>query len=165
MAKSVQELIGLLTDNDRIVGELLQLLEEEQESIARLKGERVEEMAGRIRDLVGQLESAARNIRQLILRLAEELGLPSGATLSLVITKLPLGQKTTLEELRSRLLERGEMINRLLEFNRELLEGGLQAVNNSLQFFRAVMTRSNTYGGQGQLVDGSAGIRLVNREA
>ena len=164
MAQSVQELIDSLTENDRIIGELLQLLDEEQQNIAQLQGERVEEMAGRIRDLLGRLEAAASDIRRILARLAREVGLQDGATLSLIIPHVAHPQRKRLEELRVRLLERGELVNGLLEFNRELLSGGLQAVNNALDFFKSVMTRRTTYGDQGRLLDGN-GVRLVNREA
>lgn len=165
MAQSVQELINSLTENDRIVGELLQLLDEEPQHIAQLQGDRVEELAGRIRDLLGSLEAAASDIRRILARLAREVGLHDGATLSQIIPLLALPQRKTLEELRARLMERGELVNRLLEFNRELLSGGLQAVNSALDFFKSVMTRRTTYGDQGRLLDGSNGVRLVNREA
>ncbi|TWJ18058.1 flagellar export chaperone FlgN [Geobacter argillaceus] len=166
MAESVLELINSLTENDRIVQELLQLLEEEQQNVAQLQGDRVEELAGRIRDLLGRLEAAASDIRRILARLAREAGLRDGATLSLIIPLLALPHRAVLEELRARLMERGELVNRLLEFNRELLSGGLQAVNNALDFFKSVMTtRRTTYGDQGKLLDGSNGVRLVNREA
>lgn len=164
MAQSVHELINSLTENDRIVGELLQLLEEEQQNVTQLKGDRVEEVACRIRDLLGRLEAAASDIRRILARLAREVGLQDGATLSRIIPLLELPQRKALEELRARLIERGELVNRLLEFNRELLSGGLQAVNNALDFFKSVMTRRTTYGDQGRLLDGSNGVRLVNRE-
>ena len=165
MAQNVRALITSLTENDRIIGELLQLLEEEQENVARLQGERVEAVAGRIRDLLGRLEAAASDIRRILARLAREVGLQDGATLSLIIPLLEPSQRKPLEELRARLVQRGELVNRLLEFNRELLSGGLQAVNNALEFFKTVMTRRTTYGDQGRLLDGSNGARLVNREA
>lgn len=165
MAQSVHELIGTLTENDRVIRELLQLLEEEQQDIARLNGDRVEAVAGRIRDLLSSLELAASDIRRILARLAGEVGLQDGATLSQIIPRLALPQRKALEELRAGLIERGELVNRLLEFNRELLSGGLQAVNGALDYFKSVMTRRTTYGDQGRLLDGSNDVRLVNREA
>lgn len=165
MVQSVQELITSLTENDRVIGELLQLLEEEQQNVVQLQGERVEAVAGRIRDLLARLEAAASDIRRILARLAREVGLQDGTTLSLIIPHVALPQRKSLEELRAGLIERGELVNGLLEFNRELLSGGLQAVNSALEFFKTVMTRRATYGDQGRLLDGANGARLVNREA
>lgn len=165
MAQSAQELISALTDNDRIVNELLRLLEQEQEGITRLQGARVEEVASGIRDLLTRLEGAASDIRRLLASVARETGLQDGATLSAIIPLLPPHQRETLNRLRTRLLENGQQVNRLLEFNRELLAGGVQAVNSALDFFKSITTRRTTYGDQGKLLDGGDGVRLVNREA
>lgn len=165
MAQNVPALITALTDNDRIVEELLLLLEQEQVSITRLQGEQVEEVAGRIRDLLNRLEGAISDIRHLIASLARETGLQDGTTLSGIIPLLPPHQRDTLERLRVRLMTNGEQVNSLLEINRELLSGGLQAVTNALDFFKSIMTRRTTYGDQGKLLDGANGVRLVNREA
>jgi len=165
MAQSVQELISALTDNDRIVEEILRLLEQEQESIAKLQGDRVVEVAGRVRDLLNRLEGTTCDIRRLIARLSREIGLRDGATLSGIIPLLPPHQREALDGLRTRLLANGQMVNRLLEFNRELLSGGLQAVNNALDFFKSIMTRRTTYGDQGKLLDSANSMRLVSREA
>jgi len=165
MAQGVQELIGSLTENDRIVEELFRLLEQEQESITMLQGARLEEVAGRVRDLLTRLERATSDIRRLLVGLAREVGLQDEATLSQIILLLPPNQGRALEGLRTRLIENGQQVNRLLEFNRELLSGGLQAVNSALDFFKSIMTRRNTYGEQGKLLGGANDVRLVNREA
>jgi flagellar biosynthesis/type III secretory pathway chaperone len=165
MGQSIQELISSLTDNDQVIEELLRLLNQEQESITRLQGDRLEEVAGRIRDLLNRLEGATSDVRRLLANLARELGLKDEATLSRIIPLLPPHQRGALEVLRARLLENGQQVNTLLEFNRELLSGGVQAVNSALDFFKSIMTRRTTYGGQGQLLDGANGVRLVNREA
>ena len=55
-------------------------------------------------------------------------------------------------------------MNRVLAFNRELLQASLRTVNRSLDFFNRVFSDSCTYGDAGRMVQGSQGARLFCKE-
>jgi len=165
MASCLPKLVTVLTTKRTSMEELLVLLQDEQRGIIEIDLVGLELLDDRKREILTAMDRNNAECRQLLKEAALELKLDKSDTLSPIISKAAPPVRETLKGLQARLLELGETMNRLLDFNRELLEGSLRHVRETLAFFNSVMkNRSNTYGDAGRMVTAGNEVRLVCKE-
>jgi len=164
MADSVSELIAALRSKQEVMAEMLSVLDLEQESIVALDLATLDSHSERKRQLLIQLETVTNRCRQLMRAVAAEQGVPGVDSLSQLIVRLLPPDREAVQGLQSRLLEGAAAMNRVLAFNRELLQASLRTVNRSLDFFNRGFSDSCTYGDAGRMVQGGQGVRLFCKE-
>lgn len=165
MEDGVSRLIELLSEEEGTLQELLHLLEEERNTLLQHDMAKLENLAERKQRFYDRIEASSRLGRQLIDRLASEVGVAGALTLSPVLKRLPQPERETLQGLQGRLRELGIGLERLSSQNGQLLQGALLTVNRSLAFFGRLLNRSTTYGGAGRMVAAAVSPRLLRREA
>ena len=165
MDDRVSRLISLLFEKESTLQELLQLLEEERNSLLQHDMDKLQSLAKKKQELYDRLTGSARLCRQIIDQLATELGFTGAHNLSPLLQSLPQQQREILQGLQRRLLELGSAMLKLSSLNGHLIKGALLTVTRSLEFFGRIFNRSNTYGASGRLVGGASGPRLLRREA
>jgi hypothetical protein len=164
MTASLNHFMQALSANKAVLEELAAFLTEEQQSIVNLDTAAIEGRAERKKLLLAQLESCATTCRLRLRQLGQELQLPQAETISALLPRLAGTQRTALQKLQQGLQELSDEVNRLLAFNRELLDSSLGIINSSLQFFNSLLTKRPTYGQHGMMMDSGSSIRLVNKE-
>jgi chromosome segregation ATPase len=164
MTASLNQFMQALSANKAVLEELAAFLTEEQQSIVNLDTIAIEGRAERKKLLLAQLETSATTCRQRLRQLAQELQLPQAETISALLPRLTGTQRTALQNLQQGLQQLSDEVNRLLAFNRELLDSSLGIINSSLQFFNSLLTKRPTYGQHGMMMDSGSSIRLVNKE-
>lgn len=165
MAADVKELLAALEEKQLLLGQLEELLTQEQQAITNLDLDALDLLDQQKRHLLVQLEANTNATRQMIRSLAEQANLAPTATLSPVIASLAAPQRDRCTELQGGLLRVGKRVDRLLDFNRELLQTSLTTVTTSLDFFNRLFTRGTTYGDAGKMTANGSGVRLVSQEA
>jgi hypothetical protein len=164
MSASSSNLVQALSANKVVLDEMNRLLNEELENIVKMDANAIEEIGPRKKTLMSRLDSSSGECQKLLHTLAMELQLPQAQTLSEILPRLTGADRNALQQLQKALQELGDQVNNQLTRNRELLENSVEMVNNSLHFFNNLLTKRPTYGQQGALLDGGAGVRLVNKE-
>ena len=164
MTSCLPQLVTALSSKRDEMEKLLLLLQEEQKSIIDVDLAGLEALESRKRELLGVMERGNAEYRLLLKDAAKELKIEKIDNLSPLIQKSPQPLRETLSRLQSSLLEIGEALNRLLDFNRGLLENSLQHVQQNLTFFNSLINSSKTYGDAGNMIAGNGGSRLVCKE-
>jgi hypothetical protein len=164
MSSCLPQLVTALSSKRDEMGKLLQLLQEEQKCIIEVDIAELENLESRKRDLLGVMERGSAEYRLLLKDAARELKLEKAENLSPIIQKISSPLRETLSLLQSSLLEIGDSLNRVLDFNRDLLTGSLNHVRENMAFFDAVMNRRKTYGEAGTMVMNGNKSRLVCKE-
>ncbi|GAM09670.1 flgN protein [Geobacter sp. OR-1] len=164
MPSCLPQLVTALNGKREKMENLLLLLKDEQKSIIEVDLAGLESLESRKRELLGAMERGNAEYRLLLKEAARELNLEKVENLSPLISKSPAPFRETLGRLQSTLLETGESLNRILDFNRELLEGSLNHVRENMAFFDAIMNRRKTYGDSGTMVMNGNKSRLVCKE-
>ena len=165
MADGAYLLIEQLLRKESMLEELLHLLEEELYSLNELDVEKLESNAEKKKELYALVASSTRDSRQVMARLAEEMGVAGAESLSLLLPKVPQPERESLQVAQKKLLELGKKVDQASLRNTNILQGSLLAVNNSLEFFFRVFNRSTTYGDAGRMVGGATTPKLLRREA
>ena len=164
MASYLSELVDALSRKRMVLEELFTLLEAEQRSIIEVDVARLENLDDRKRELLTLLERISGECRLLIKSAAEDLHVQKADNLSSILPKISPPVRDKLKGLQARLLELGESVQKVLSFNKDLLESSLQHVNDSLEFFNSLFMRRSTYGESGSMVRSSNEVRLVCKE-
>jgi flagellar biosynthesis/type III secretory pathway chaperone len=164
MTASLNNFMQALSANEAALRELAAFLDEEQQSIVNLDSAAIEGRVERKNLLLARLEGCAADCRLRLRQLGRELQLPQAETISALLPRLTGVQQAALRKLQQSLQELSDEVNRLLAFNRELLDSSLGIINSSLQFFNSLLTKRPTYGQHGMMMDSGSSIRLVNKE-
>ncbi|MBI5655713.1 MAG: flagellar protein FlgN [Geobacter sp.] len=164
MASCLPEFIEALTAKRAAMEELLTILEAEQRSIIDVDIANLEQLDQRKRELLFSMERTNAACRLLLRKSAEELQVPQAESLSPLMPKIASPLRERFRGLQSRILELGEALQRVIAFNRSLLEGSLQHVQESVEFLNALFTRRSTYGQAGGMVSSTNDVRLVCKE-
>lgn len=165
MATDAKELIIALEVKHRLLEELEELLAREQQAITKLDLDQLDQLDQQKRDLLVHLEGNANSTRQTIRFLAEQANLAPTATLTPLIKTLASPHKERCAELQGAVMSIGGRVDRLLDFNRELLQTSLNTVTASLNFFNRIFSRGTTYGDAGRMQSNAGAVRLVSQEA
>jgi flagellar biosynthesis/type III secretory pathway chaperone len=164
MAATLSELFNALDGKRAALEELVALLEEEQRSIVEIDIANLEMLDERKRKILGTLERSNAECRRLVLMAGTELSLTGTDSLSPLIAKAPAQLRLPLKNVQARLVELGESLARIIDFNRDLLDGSLRHVQESLTFLSSFFTQRSTYGVAGSMVQSRNDVRLVCKE-
>jgi flagellar biosynthesis/type III secretory pathway chaperone len=164
MVSCMPQLVSALSSKSTALEELIALLQDEQRSIIEIDLAGLESLDARKRELLTSMGRNNAECRLLLKAAAEELKIEKTESLSPLISKVAPPLRDTLKGLQSRLLELGDTLNKILDFNRELLEGSLRHVRESMEFLNSFFTRRSTYGEAGGMLQSSNGVRLVCKE-
>lgn len=165
MAQRVLELQQVLSHQGVLVDELLEVLEEERRCLADRDLDGLELQVERKGELFSRIEEAGEHLRALVQGVGAELDLAQADSLSLILPKLEPNQRESLKGIQQKLLTRGAQLKKMLTLNADLLEGSLQTVTGSLDFFRRIFSNSDTYGNAGRMVGGGTRSCIIRREA
>lgn len=164
MPNCQQQLVTILTSKRNDMEQLLNLLKDEQRRIIDVDIAALEDLDDRKRELLGIMERGNAEYRQLLKEAAAELKVSRFENLSSLLPAVSPSLRENLKGLQARIVELGESLNRILEFNQGLLENSLRHVHQNLAFFNSLVNKSNTYGDAGTMVTGKRGSRLVCKE-
>lgn len=162
MTASLENLIEILSEKERLMERLARLLEEERRHIVAMDTTAMDQDRLEKSHLISQLEQCNQDCREALLHSASQVGLKDDATLSALIGVVGTPQRTALIRLRGKLQDLNEVLRRGNAFNQELLYEALGMINRSIEFFNSCFGTANTYGYGGQMQAAIAGGRLVS---
>ena len=163
---TANRLTDILSEQLTVFKELQQVLQDEQQAIAKLDTQQMEILNGQKELLVARQRSAAESLRGVMSETAGQFGLPTSVTLSEIIEKMPASMKAQVEPLQKEAKLAGSAVSVLANQNRGMLERFLGVVNDSLGFILRILSTSNTYGVRGTYLSNSqAGAVMVSKEA
>jgi len=164
MPSCLQKLEAALISKRNDMEQLIILLKNEQRSIIDVDLAALEDLDVRKRELLGGMERSNAEYRQLLKEAATELKVDRIENLSSLLSVISPSQRENLKVLQTKIIELGESLKGVLEFNQGLLENSLGHVYQNLEFFNSLMSRSNTYGDAGNMVTGNGKAKLVCKE-
>lgn len=166
MTQHARELVEALSDQEALLERMLLVLDEERRCILGRDLERLEQQVLQKKELFLALEEEGVRCAKLVQAMALELELPEAQSLTPVLEKVADPEKGTIISWQRRVLELGSQLEKRLALNADLLQGALQTVTGTLDFFARIFNNSNTYGYGGNLVgSGGAQPRIICREA
>ncbi|MBV5336826.1 MAG: flagellar export chaperone FlgN [Deltaproteobacteria bacterium] len=126
----------------------------------------METLNGQKELLIVRQRTVSETLRTVMTETARQLGLPTSATLSEIIEKIPVSMKAQVEPLQKAAKLAGSAVSVLANQNRGMLERFLMVVNESLGFILRILNTSNTYGARGTYMSNTqSGAVMINREA
>jgi hypothetical protein len=144
--------------------EMARFLSEEQCSIIDMNSEAIEESSRQKQEITAQLSSLAEECRGLMMLVGTERGLDNSFTLSQLIDSASVKERQDLEPLQRRLVQLAGTLNRQQETNRNMLVHSLGLIGRSLSLLKRLLGGCDTYGAQGRVNTGTAGVNFVSRE-
>ncbi len=163
---TANRLLDVLTEQLSVTKELQQVLQEEQRAIVGLDTVLMETLNSQKETLIVRQRRIADALRNVMSETAGQLGLPSSATLTEIIEKMPASMKAQVEPLQQAARKTGAEVSVLANQNRGMLERFLNVVNDSLGFILRILNTSNTYGVRGTYLSNTqAGAVMVSKEA
>jgi len=162
--RSFLELVDVLTAKEDSLRLLRSILEEEQRCIVELRADELNKMTCRKEEVAETVRELNERLRETLTRSFRELNLAGEINLSPVIEKLNGLEKDKLLSLQDRLVSVAHNIENLLSVNGGLLESSLRLVNGSMNFFKQVLSKSDTYGNAGRMMETPAATRIICRE-
>lgn len=166
MGQGVLQLLSALSEKERLLEEMLKVLEDERRCILTRDLAGLDEQVEKKIELFESLEGLGSHCREIVDEMSADLDLAEEKTLSPVIARLADPQREQLQGVQRSLLERGALLEGMLASNADLLQGALQTVNRSLDFFGQLFKNdSNTYGNAGKMLGAKNSPRIIRREA
>lgn len=166
MTQHASELVEALSDQGALLERMLLVLDEERRCILGRELERLEQQVLHKKELFLALEEEGVRCAKLVQAMALELEVPEAQSLTPVLEKVAEPEKESLLCWQRRVLDLGGQLEKRLASNADLLQGALQTVTGTLDFFARIFNNSNTYGYGGSLVgSGGAQPRILCREA
>jgi flagellar biosynthesis/type III secretory pathway chaperone len=165
MTADATKLLAALEEKHLLLGRLEELLTLEQQAITNLDLAELDQLDQQKRHLLVDLEGNSNGTRLLLRTMADQANLAPTVTLSPVIATLATPQKERCTQLQTALFTVGKRVDRLLDFNRQLLQTSLATVTTSLDFFNRLFSRGTTYGDAGKMRSNASGVQLVSQEA
>jgi len=163
---TANRLTETLSEQLVVLKELQQTLQDEQKAIANLDTPLMEALNSQKELLIIRQRTVTETLRTVMTETASQLGLPTSATLSEIVEKIPASMKAQVEPLQRAVKHAGSAISVLASQNRGMLERFLTVVNDSLGFILRILNTSNTYGVRGTyLANTQAGAVMVSKEA
>ena len=165
MQSCLPQLVNALSGKRASMEELLLILQNEQRSIIDIDLDSLTTLEGRKKELLTAIERNNAECRLLFKEASLELNLDKVENLTPIISVAPPPVCHDLKGLQTKLRELGHTMKQLLDFNKELLEGSLSHMRESITFFNSVMQRQgSTYGYAGNMLDSGNKVRLVCKE-
>jgi flagellar biosynthesis/type III secretory pathway chaperone len=162
--KYFAELVDVLTAKEETLRLLQSILEEEQTCIVELKTDELNRLTSRKEEVADKIRHLNEGLRETLARSFKEWGITGEINLSPVIEKLNGPERKRILGLQDALVSVSLKIEDLLARNRDLLKNSLRIVETSMSFFRRVLSRSDTYGNAGHMMEIPAASRLVCKE-
>jgi flagellar biosynthesis/type III secretory pathway chaperone len=163
---TAHRLTEVLTEQLVVLNELQLALQDEQKAIVSLDTALMQAINSQKEQLVNRQRKAAELLRGVLSESAAQYGLPSSATLSEIIEKMPSSMRVQVEPLQQATKQVGSAVSVQANQNRGMLERFLGVVNDSLGFILRILNTSNTYGVRGTyLSNQQAGAVMVSKEA
>ncbi|MBJ6724825.1 flagellar protein FlgN [Geomesophilobacter sediminis] len=161
----VLDLLTTLSEKERLLEEMLAVLEAERNCILTRDLDGLDEQVEKKIALFASLEELGEQARGLVFEMAADLQIPDAKSLSPVIARLDEPQRESLQGVQRVLLDRGAVVQKMLTANADLLNGALQTVTQSLNFFANIFNPGNTYGNAGKIVGSGARPAMISRGA
>lgn len=164
MASSVAELISLLSENERILGELSSALTDEQRCIVDLDLERLAENGGKKCEIMDRLTRVRDEGRALLRQAGAELGIHEIESLTALIAAAAAAEQHQLRPVQQRLLRLSQRLERQHAANRRMLENSIGMIKSSLALFVRLLGGCDTYGAQGRITSGGTSGSIFRQE-
>jgi flagellar biosynthesis/type III secretory pathway chaperone len=165
MARSIDELVGLLRDEASRCAELLQAAEREHLALLSGRLEQMQSAAAEKEAILQGLYGQEQRRAALLGRLAVELQVPEGAlTLELLAERLPRAQGLRLKRCREELRRR---VGRLAEVHRRseaLCRGAIDMLHGAHQMLKCFWVGAPVYRGDGGYPAARVSGRLLRGE-
>ncbi|MDD2502031.1 MAG: flagellar protein FlgN [Geobacter sp.] len=163
---TANRLLDVLNEQLSVTKELQQVLQEEQRAIVGLDTVLMETLNSQKELLIIRQRTTTESLHAAMSSTALQLGLPSSATLSEIVAKMPPAMQGQIQPLQQAVKQTGSAVSVLANQNRGMLERFLGVVNDSLAYILRILNTSNTYGVRGTyLANVQSGAVMVNKEA
>ncbi len=149
MRAAVVALQAALEEQLAVFTELGTLLQEEQQAIAALDTNRMEQLNRQKEPVVARQFRAVDALRSAMAVLSRQTGGGAAPTLSDLMARLPKDAQMGLAGLQKAVQEAGARVHGLAQENRGMLERFLGTVNDALGYLLRVLNTSNQYGSSG----------------
>lgn len=163
---TANRLFDALTEQLAVTQELQQVLQDEQKAIVGLDTVLMETLNSQKELLIINQRRITESLHGTMSATASQLGLPSAATLTEIIAKMPPAMQAQMLPLQQTVKQAASAVSVLANQNRGMLERFLGVVNDSLAFILRILNTSNTYGVRGTYLSNvQSGAVMVNKEA
>lgn len=161
----IKKLTTALSDQLKLLEELLALLEQETSSLAEINLDAMAGINGLKEGVVARIEEHTTPLRETLAEVAAGLGLPPHATLgeiSVVLANQGNGEIRGLHQELNRVAAR---VRQVASVNRDIAERFVSTVSSSLNFLVRILNQSSVYGASGGYQPRQSGAVMVNRKA
>lgn len=160
-----KKLIQTLTFQLQALKELLQLLEQETDQLTAINIEAMAEINEKKEAALARIQEHTAPLRQLIIEVAAEIGLPANCPLGELTAKLAKQGYKGVVEIHGELNLVAEQVCQVAALNHEIAERFTGTLTQSLDFLTKVLSQSNVYGASGGYQQRPTGSVMINREA
>jgi len=164
MAGSLDSLISLLSENEQVLSDLAEALDEEQRCIVDLDLQQLAENSSRKMQIMARLGKFREEGMRLMQEAGTELGCTETPNLTGLLSVAGSREQARLAPLQQRLMNRARTVERQHEINRRILEKSNGMINSSLSLCARMLGGCDTYGAQGRISSGMAGVSILRRE-
>jgi flagellar biosynthesis/type III secretory pathway chaperone len=161
----INKLSEALTVQQKVLEELLDLLEQETGKLADVNIDAMVEINSRKDDVGERIQAHTALLRQIIAEVALSLGLPVDSPLGQLAEKL--GQQGNKEILlqHKQLNKVAEQVRQVATMNHEIAERFTATLNQSLNYLTRIINQSSVYGASGGYQQRPSGAVMINMEA
>ena len=164
MASSMVELISLLSENEKVLGELAFALSEEQRCIVDLDLGRLTENGVMKEEITARLMKVREECRAVMKQAGSELGLKEISSMSILIAASTTADQRKLHPLQQRLMRLAQALERQHDLNRRMLENSIGLIKSSMALFSRLLGGCDTYGASGQISSGRSRGSILRQE-
>ena len=164
MAGSLDSLISLLSENEQVLSDLAAALDEEQRCIVDLDLQQLAENSSRKMQIMARLGKFRDEGMRLMREAGTELGCTETPNLTGLLSVAGSREQARLAPLQQRLMSRARTVERQHEINRRILEKSNGMISGSLSLCARMLGSCDTYGAQGRISSGMAGVSTLRRE-
>ena len=161
----MEKLSEALSTQQKVLEELLDLLELETSQLADVNIEAMVEINGKKEEVGARIQTHTGSLRQTIVEAATGLGLPVDTPLGELAAMLEQqGNKEILLQ-HKQLNKVAEGVRQAAEMNHEIAERFAETLNHSLTFLTRIINQSSVYGASGGYQQRPSGAVMINMEA
>lgn len=161
----IRKLSETLAEQQKVLEELLDLLERETRDLSEVHIDAMTEINNRKEEVGARIQALAAPLRKAIDEAALSLGLPENSSLGELAAKLAAkGNKEILAQ-QEQLHQVAEKVRQVAVMNQEIAERFAATLNQSLNFLTRIISQSNVYGASGGYQQRPTGAVMINMEA
>ncbi len=161
---SLTELMAVLGEKADLLEAMGRALEEERRLIIAARTDRLDENTARAAECVAALNQLNSRFRALLLRSAEERGIPGIDSLSSLMAAVDPDSRLKLKALQKRCFAAAEAIARPNGTNEGLIRNSLDIIGRSISLFSRLLSGYETYGAAGRIQYGKSHSGILCRE-